>query len=41
MNTYVTHPWSVSSGNAQYTVDGHAIFTPTAEDHGKTIYIDN
>jgi len=41
MNTYATHPWSVAAGNAHYTVDGHAIFTPTAADNGKTIYIDN
>jgi len=41
MNTYATHPWSVAAGNAHYTVDGRAIFTPTAADNGKTIYIDN
>lgn len=39
-HTYATHPWSVSGGNAIYTIDGDAIFKPSGADNDKTVYID-
>lgn len=39
MYTYATHPWSATGSGGEYSVDGHDIFVPEAQDNDRVITI--